>query len=337
MPIMTEGADEAEAVAEEIKANRPRRFRIRQFGIKAGEEALVRFVSDYVSRPLASGGGATLAGWISVDVHGFIPTKPKPDEYTGQNWPEKMWAICMRDRMFRLRDPQDPRKLLDEFEEGYGQCYIHDTYAGVIEGPFKKDRGLPDAQVMALAVLREPVIENGAAIGIKDKTAEWTDEKGNVFTVPHFVIISQKYENFFAQVKAACYVEPATATNKDFLVKRVENKYFINMVNQTPAFMTGTQDWAKQYEAVLAMMGFDLREHVLSHATQDHYDRWFIPGAMPKDGYARKDAAVDEDTAAPRNDAAPAAPQLDLAAMQSFRDSLQTRGSAAAAPAAAGS
>lgn len=332
MPIMTEGADEAKEIAEEIKETRPKRFRIKQLVIKAGDDVLVRFVSDHTSRALASGKG-TLAGWISVDVHGFIPTKPQPAEYTGK-WPEKMWGVCMRDRMFRLRDPQDPRKLLDEYEKGYGDCYIHNTYAGVKEGPYNKDRGLPDAQVMGLAVLREPVTDNGAVIGFKDKTAEWTDDAGNVVSVPHFVVINQKYDNFWAAVKAACYVEPATATNKDFRITRVDNKYNIAAVNQTPDFMTGTQAWADQYEAALARMGFDLRDFVLSHATQDHYDRWFVPGATPKDGYARKGKDApggEEDAAAAPAGAAPATPQIDQTAMADFRKSLETRGAAAAA------
>lgn len=329
MPILTEGDEEAAAVAEEIKASRPKRFRIKQLVIKAGDDILIRFVTDRRARQLVSGKG-TMPGWISADTHGFIPTKPQPEEYTGQKWPDKMWAICMRDRMFRLRGADG--KPTDEFEDGYGDCYIHNTYQGVKEGKFNRDLGLPDAQVYSLAVLREPVLDASSknVIGFKDQMAEWTDDKGNVLQVPHFVIVNQKYPNFYAAVAAACYVEPATATNKDFRIKRVENEYHITPVNQTADFMHGLPAWQQAYEAPLTAMGFDLRAHILDHASQDHYNRWFIPGAVPKDGYARKDkdgaeSAPDAGAQAPAA-AAAAAPQIDAAAMADFRDSLQKRG-----------
>lgn len=316
MPTLTQGAAAAEQISEEIKAKANKRYRIRQAILKNGEGPWVfRFVTDFQQ-------------WISVDIHGFVPTKAKPDAYTGQNWPKSMWAVCMRDRMFRLRGTDGG--LLDEFEEGYGTCYIHDTFGGQKEGPFNKDRGLPDAQVLALAVEREPETDpaTGNVIGFKDKLADWTDPQGNVVKIPAFVVVSQKYSNFWAPIKAACYVAPQTVTNKDFMVSREEKSYTIAPVSQTPDFMAGTPAWKAQYEDVLAAMEFTLPGYVLDHASQDHYDRWFIPGRTPKDGYARKDAETEGEDAGQAKPAAAAsaAPAIDQDAMAAYKASLQSRG-----------
>lgn len=320
MPILTEGADEAEAIAEDIKKKRSQRFRIQQLAIKDGDDVLLRFYTDHNR-------------WISADIHSFIPTKEKPAEYTGQNWPKSMWAVCMKDRMFRLRDSQDPRKLLDTYEEGYGVCYIHDALAGVKDEKYGTDKSIPGAQVLGLAVLREPVRdpadpENGPVIGFKDKMTEWTDEKGTVYQLPHFVIINQKYSNFWSAVKASCYVEPRTACNKDFRITRTGNDYNIATVNLTPDFMPGSPAWST-YDEALKIVGFDLREYVIGHSTADHYARWFVPGATPKDGYGRRDSnssgAAEEDGHA-AGATTPAGPQVDQAAMADFRASLSQRG-----------
>lgn len=331
MPTLTQGAEAAEQISEEIKA-KSRRGRVKQLIIKAGEQRIIRLVNDHVARPLVSGEG-TMLGWVSVDFHGFIPTKDKPAEYTGQNWPKSMWAICQNDIMFRVRDPKTG-KATDAYEDGYGNCYICAKYAGVREGKFNKDKGRPDAQVLAVAVIREPVTDpaTGRTTGFRDSLVDWTDpDSKKTVKIPEFVVVNQKYSNFFGPIKHACFVEPQTVTNKDFLVVREENKYTLTPFGQTNDLMHGTPEWGARYEQPLARLGFDLGEYVLSHADPDHYARWFIEGATPKGGYA-KQAAEDGDTedagaATPAAAAsAAAAPAIDDDAMAAYAASLQKRG-----------
>lgn len=318
MAIFTEGDVEAEAINEEIAASRKRRFRIQTLAIKDGDDILLRFVTDRVRH-------GDHPGWITVGMHSFIPTKPKPDEVTWK-WPESFWGICRNDRIFQVTDPADPRKRLDEYEGGYGDCWIHEQYAGVKGGKFNTDMSVPKTQTLGLAVLREPALDsNGAVIGFKNQMVEWEDDEGNIFQVPHFVIISQRYPAFWGSVSAACYLEPRTATDKDFRVKRKGNEYTISGIGQTPDHRAGTASWAAEYEDVLAKMNFNLGDWVVEHSTRDHYARWFIPGEEPEGGYGRRDGSTEEGKEA-KGATAPQAPQVDQEAMADFAATLKARG-----------
>ena len=322
MPIMTEGAEEAAQIAEDIKNSRPKKYRIEQLRIKDGDAYVVRPVTDRTRR-------GDQPGWVSVDIHSFVPTKEKPAE-VNYKWPQAMWAVCRRDRMFRLPDPAHPGKRLDEFEGDYGSCYIHDKWQGVKDEKFGRDRGLPDAQVLGIAVLREPVraSEGGPVIGFRDQLVDWTDPDGKKVQIPHFVILNQKYGNFWHQIANACYVEPATATNKDFMITRKGNEYTVSAISTTPDHMTGTDSFQQQYMDVLARVGFSLEEYVVEHSTLDHYRRFFIEGEDPEGGYTYKDAeAKGEDGGAATTQAASsAAPQIDQAQMDQFAAALEKRG-----------
>ncbi len=313
MPVLTKGAAAAEQISDERKASgNPR---VRQLVIKDGEAYILHFVTEFTDL-------------LSFDVHQFIPTKPKPEAWPGDKYPESMWAICQLDRAFRLRDEKG--NLLDEYEEGYGDCYIHAAMAGKKDPKYGTDRARPAAQVFGLAVVRQPVTDPAtkAVVGFADECVEVKDDKGGILQVPRLVIVSQKYSNFWNAVKASAFVAPQTILDKDFVVTRKDKEYSIAVAQTTQDLKPGTKDW-KRYEQALEIMEFDLAEYLLDHATPDHYARFFIPGVDPVGGYGRKgDDTAEGDSAADGGAQAPSAsgPAIDQAALAGFRDALSKRG-----------
>jgi hypothetical protein len=340
MPNWSEGDEAAEVLAEEAAKRRGSgRFRVQTLSIAKGADFVFRPYTDRKGRivvPAGDGAPAvTHPGWISVDAHQFIPTKDQPAEYTGDKWPQKMWAICPNDRMFRVREGDE---LTDSYEPGYGNCYLHTALAGQKDARYGYDLSIPSAQVIGLAVLREAVHGDSAnpkkVTAFTDKTVEWYDSEGNMTKIPHFVIFSQRYDKFWAAIAAAGYMDQ-TACNKDFWVRRGpddKSKIEVSSINMDPSFVPGTDRWKAMYDETLKLIGFDLREWVLDHARLDHYKRWFIPGAVPEGGYDRRDkdgtaATEGSDSGGVPANGTPVASGIDQDKMNEFAASLATRGS----------
>jgi hypothetical protein len=312
VPTLTRGAAAAEQISDERKSGGVPR--VKQLVVKDGDAFVIHFVTEFTDL-------------LSFDVHQFIDTKPKPEGWPGDNYPKSMWAVCQLDRVFRLRDSAG--NLLDEYEEGYGNCHIHNTLAGQKDPKFGTDKAKPAAQVYGLAVLRKALQDpaTGEVTGFTDECAEVKDEKGAILQVPKLVIISQKYSNFWNAVNAAAFVAPKTILDKDFVITRKGNEYNIAVATITPDLKPGTAAW-KRYEEAQAIMEFDLAAHLLDHATPDHYARFFIPGVDPVGGYGRKgDDTEDSTPASADQGAAPVTgPAVDQAALADFRASLSNRG-----------
>lgn len=180
--------------------------RTKFFGLKDQEVAYIRFLMDADE-------------WISVDQHQMVPTKPKPDSYKGENWPEKMGAVCRRDEAF-----------------SYGECYICDFLVG--DGTKVRK---PSSRVWAIAALREEIIGDGSpelggpdkkgkVFGMRDKTREVTiparEAKDGQEARPEqtieekdIVVVNLGYKNFFGIVEG--YAERyGTVCDRDFWIKR---------------------------------------------------------------------------------------------------------------------
>lgn len=314
MPTITKGATAAEKISDDIRSSRSSFWRPKFISIKGGE--------SYMMRPITS-----LDDLIVADTHSFMPTKPKPEEYSG-DWIQSMWAICAKDVMFRLRD--EAGNPTDSFESGYGTCYLHDHYAGKLDPKFKKDMSIPGSQTYALVVLREPVYDPATnnIVGFKDKLVEYKDSDGKIHQIPDFRVVSQKWSNFWAAVAAAAFMD-GEIRNKDFAVKRKDNEYTITAAPATPSHQPGTDSW-KVYEEALALVGgFDLGEYLIAHSTPDHYARWFDPDKTPEGGYARKGDGDAGETASAGDEAAAATPgaaEVDAAEMAAFQEMLAGRG-----------
>lgn len=297
MPVLDEGLEAAEKAADEARTSAF--HRVSTLRIEDGKTVYIRFVS---TRTLTFG------------VHGGIPTKKQPKEVKGDKWPKMMWGICQNDKPFRIRD--EHHNITDAFEEGYGDCYIHNTQRGV-KDKFGGDKSQPRVQTFGLVALREPVRDpsSGAITGFKDVTEEFKDADGTAHRIPKIVMVQQAYSNFWSPLKSSMFVGPASLCGWDFAVSRKENDYTFG-ANATPDFQPGTDGW-KRYEEALALLDFDLATQLVEWSSPDWYARWFIEGATPKDGYGRKD---DDESAeggeAAADDSVEQVAQADVDAMR---------------------
>ena len=334
MAILAKGAAAAAVLAEEEKKSRPGGFyRIPDLVIKDGESYFLRFATE-------------ITDLTTMSVHRFMETKPKPGSCEWEKWPEKMWAVCQNDKTFRVRDGQG--NLTDEFEDGYGDCYLCNTYGGIMETvgtgnkSFKKDKGRPDTLTYGLAVLCKVTNDpaTGNVTGFAEETtefkpaedvvigAETVAKKGEIVHLPKMVAVPARYANFWHPVQATAFLPPYLIRDKVFAVSRKGTEYtVVPVATDSP----GANSWEK-YERALAIVGFNLDEYLLDHASTDHYAKFFDPARLPADGYSRK--ALDDDEAEKKDaSAAPATaqggPAIDQAALQSFAGRLSNRGTAA--------
>jgi hypothetical protein len=305
MPNISKGTKVAGEVAEEHRSSAF--YRVKTMVMKDGEGPwYVRIITPFDQMP-------------SADTHMFCETKPKPPEYKGSNWQKAMFAVCQNDRMFEILDANDKRTGV--YEDGYGDCYVHNRDRGKIrEGKFPRDKSLPDWQTYALAVVREPVLDQatGRVRGYKDAEDEFKAEDGTLKKIPKFVILSQKHRNFWSGLEAALF-DGGSLAARDIRVTRKENDYSFAVADPDPALYPGSAAWAR-YTDALELTGYDLDEEILKWASPDWYKRWFIEGAVPEGGYGGDEEAAEE-TAAGTADVGAARP--DPAAVSDFAARLQ--------------
>lgn len=319
MPILSTGLDEAEQISEALKKGSAF-YRIANLVMKDGDAPVIlRFYTPHNKV-------------VSFDTHQFIPTKAKPAGWPGDKYPQSMWAICQNDKAFRLRDSAG--NLTDDFDPGYGDCHIHKIMAGEKDKKYGTPLSRPAAQVYGLAVEREAIFDEktGQPVGFRDKTTEYKDKDGKVWQIPKFVLVSQKYSNFWHPIKATAYLPPHTILDKDFMVTRKGNDYTVTVAMQTPDHQPGTESW-KRYDEALALTGFNMEDYLLDHASPDHYKRFFIEGQDPEGGYGRggdEDQEQQETTVSAAAAQSPVStPQVSADALAAFRQDLGGRGKTA--------
>jgi hypothetical protein len=311
----SKGTKTAEEVAEENRASGF--YRVKTMVMKDGE-------GPWYIRVLTE-----LDEMTSADTHMFCDTKLKPEQFKGDNWPKAMPAICQNDRMFRVYDEND--RPTDVFEDGFGNCYIHNRDRGKVrEGKFKKDKSTPDWQTYALAAVREPIPDpvSKRPVGYRDAEDEFKLPDGTIKKIPRLVIVSQKHRNFWSGVEAALF-EGGPLGARDIRITRKENDYSFGVSSPDPKLYPGSDAW-KRYTEAIELTGFDLDEHILELAGQDWYDRWFVEGAIPKDGYARSE---DTEDAAAGTAEQETADKLDPEKVADFAGQLRTARTQAAASA----
>jgi hypothetical protein len=336
MPQLSTGAAAAEEMANEGRTSGNRSF-IPDMKFKNNEVYFLRPVTDHKD-------------WVSILVHSFIPRKARPAELDEKaKWADTMWGICQGDKAFRLRDGSGQIIEPAAFEPGYGECYIDTApqYAGVSQG-FTKDLSKPKRRVYGIFAECEPVKEDGTVaapgergVRFREKLMEWKDSSGETVTVPALVLVNQAWDNFYGAVKAASYMGPDTVCDKVFTIKRTDMDYTIVPAWTDPEWASGKL--AQTFADSLKVIGFDMCEYLLAHATPDHYARYFVPGVVPEGGYGRrKDSKDGEDSGqesaagtAAASATTPVTPDVDPALQASFRARLENRGTATeTAPAA---
>jgi hypothetical protein len=282
MPNLSKGTRTAEKVAEKNRS--AGRYRIKTMFLRDGEGPwYLRFLTE-------------LDDMTSADTHSYCETKPKPDEYKGTNWQDHMPAVCQNDRMFRVPDADG--SPTDVYEDGYGDCYIHARDRGKPRGgKFKGDKSTPTWLTYALAVVREQVIDpvTKKAVGYKDAEVEFKLEDGTLKKLPRIVIIAQTHRMFWGGLEASLFDDANTLGDRDIKVSRKDNDFSFGVSAPDTRHNPSTESW-KRYTQALELIGFDLDEEILKLASQDWYDRWFVVGAVPKDGYGRPEDNAEEET-----------------------------------------
>lgn len=153
--------------------------------------------------------------WASVDQYGFLPTKAKPADWTGDNWPARMGAVSRKDPALKGMFTTD--YIADEMRDGKGK-------------PFKAN-----PKTWALGCLREEVIGDGTPekggpeylgkiAGYRDKTREVTRKKADsdeteTTTEKAIVIVNQAYSNFFTSLDGM-FRAYGTILDRDYIVVR---------------------------------------------------------------------------------------------------------------------
>jgi hypothetical protein len=195
------------------------------FKIEDGERAYVQFVTD-------------IWEWVTVDMHNMVPSKPKPADFTGENWPEKVSPIC------RLTKMGDGMPMYDD-------CYV----CANITDPRKQNKPwAKTARIWAIGVLREEVLGNGSPeqggeammgkrVGFKDKKVEVakigpdgkpTSEKE---MKPAVVLFTMGWKNFFSAIEGTAQVNDGTITNLNFAIirsgKELDTTYQITNLGKT--------------------------------------------------------------------------------------------------------
>ena len=282
-PDFRAGIDEAEEASKRVGF-----AKTHFFGLKDGESAVLRFLTEPTE-------------WLTADQHSFVPTKPKPDGYTG-SWPASMSATCRRDKALRSRFPD---------------CFICDHVRKTIkkkDGTTEVKSSKPQARTWAVALLRETITENGRTVGIRTLMREEAklDAEGKptdvIEEVPAIVVVNMAWEGFFAPI-SGYYRQWGTILNRDVKVTRrgadLDTKYTHIPLDPTPDFDIADPEWAAFFGPMIP----NLKKMMFDRATDDYYARYFdtrvvwTPKASGGEAGATADGAPVSEQDKPSGDA----------------------------------
>ena len=86
------------------------------FNIEDGETAYVRFITD--ANP-----NGHLGGWLNIQQHTSVDTKPKPAWHdANKNWPQRFGVVCRNTICKGLKNEPPLWSVMDDSE--YEGCYV---------------------------------------------------------------------------------------------------------------------------------------------------------------------------------------------------------------------
>ncbi len=292
----SEGAEAAATAAAEAAAggsfNRVEFFRLdgSPGAVQTQKNStLLRFLSDVST--ITDPDGTELPAMISVHSHASVQTKAKPANHEG-NWPKSMSATCRKDKIFT-------RKY-------NGTCYICE--AGLINTNNGKP-SRPTDRKWALAVLREEVIGDGSeallgeamrgkVVGVRDKMKEIvkTDADGKASGetewVKAYVKVNLGWQNFF-QPLSGMGARYGTLLDRDYYIARTgegtDTAYSIIPNDPIPWSKDTSRTFDLRDPEIRAAEYPDLpnlRAIVAATASDDLFNRFFIPEADQQGGAA---------------------------------------------------
>jgi hypothetical protein len=304
---------------EERAKNRVQYDRVGYFSIKEDGGSLdFRFLNDVEESP-----NQVTPPWQTVLTHSFVPTKPQPLNYKGNNWSSTRGAVCRHDDLCKAK---------------YGDVCPLDDF--VYTSGYKKGKKCQASpKTYAFAVLREEVFgteemlaagecdahEVGKKIGMRDKMKEvaviGADGKPTEETqwVPEIVLIEQAWDNFFGIVAGMAAMWP-TVLNRDFRCTR-------KGIDQDTKYRFAAGD---PYDVTMpdgSVRCYDLRDpdifnakypkmpnlylHLARLCSDDYYNRFFTG---PQDDDGQDDASGGNRSASAAPTTRPAAPKSDASA-----------------------
>jgi hypothetical protein len=303
MPAFRTGSEAAASASKSGKSF----DKIDFFSLKNGDVAILRFLTDFKKRDDGQGGG-----FLTMNMHTFVPTRPKPDDFPGTNWPGKMSAVCRNDPAFT--PPALPARMFPD-------CYICDNVKDE-----KGEPNFPGARQFAYAVVREEVIENGQRQGYKTKLKEVKrkNEAGVEVPqmVPEIVIVNMAWKNFFSKVSSVGNVR-GTVLDRDFHIKRIggstDTDYEIvalDPIGPSQSSTPGFAVWTTADPAIAGMFAAgdycppdkhthkQLGEIAMEQCSDDYYDRFFdVRHPSPPFSKKKSDGDTPTNTAKPEADA----------------------------------
>jgi hypothetical protein len=260
---------------------------------------ILRFITDTHDR---------VGGMMTVDMHQGVPTKSKPGDFKGENWPTAMPAVCRKDKAFK--------------EQFGGECYICDVIKP--KNPkMKKATG----RVWAWAVLREAVIgdgtpekggpeKQGKTVGYVDairtvkKKVDGSDTEVEV-EEKALIVVNQGYKNFFSALVGHASVY-GTALDRDYVVQRkgTGTATDYNLVPLDPitlrdgrAFDLRDDDLMKERYGRTATEFDAALEAIINERTgDDYYGMWFMEGWTRPGSTGDAEGASAPDSSEPDED-----------------------------------
>jgi len=288
------GHEVAEKRAEESRVDFDR---VKALRLKAEETVFVRFLNDFDKH------SGPLSSWITVRVHKYHATKEKPEDRKG-NWPSNMDAVCRNDKIFKnLKFGSWSGK------PEHSACYLCDM-----------GEGRATDVTWALVALLEPVEdEKGKLIGLKTAMKDvQRGEKGKteVVTVQDIRLLTMGWSNFFSDIAALADMNE-TVLNYDLKIRRKgsgrnDTEYKFSPVAPRTVKVDGENVLLDLRDKALMDRFFpevpNLLGLIVERATEQYYDRWFIPG---RDGFESDEeesegrVSTKPATPAPNNDRDP--------------------------------
>ena len=240
--------------------------------------------------------------WITVRQHNMVPTKPKPQNWQGKNWPASMSATCRRDKIFGGH---------------YPDCYIEDN---LTKEDGKKRNAV--ARTWAKAVMREEVRgtqemvdagqikpeDKGKRLGFRDKERE-VDEvdkegkpTGKKIREKDVVILNMAWDNFFSKIQGVYGAREmatgtATVLDVDLYVKRIgtglNTDYQIANLDATEGFnLNNNPELLSRYgevvksprpgrENVSVISMADIQKIIVDRSTDEFFATFFDPTKEP--------------------------------------------------------
>ncbi len=266
---LKKGAEAAKAAATSSGFNRASYFKLQD-----GERAFVQFITDWDE-------------WLNAVIHSMVPSKPRPSDWTGDNWPAKVMPVC------RYTPAGDDLPLFDD-------CYVCDNIPDPNDSnkPFKKV-----ARTYALGVILEEVIGDGSPekggkdklgrrVGFKiKKTTQVNPETKVEEEAPDVQIFTFGWSNFFQALEGAAQVNDYTICNLAFAIQRngkgLDTKYTITSMGLQPRDFRDASHLAKvgitlENGNKVYPKHLNLEDTIMHRASDDFYATYIDPTKSPK-------------------------------------------------------